>query len=111
MMLRILAAPRVLAGVRLAAICAAFAFVSLLAATDAARAQTGALPPAPGAHDKAAAGGYTGARASLAGDHGSALEPYLFLAILAGGGLVAIILAFVADGAVRSTRPARPTHR
>ncbi len=72
-----------------------------------ALAQTpGALPTAPDAAQKAGSGGYTAAKASLPGDHGSPLEPYLFLFILAGGGVVAGAFAVATDRAVRSS--ARP---
>ncbi len=89
-----------------------FALVFTVAASlvpQLARAQAlGALPTAPAA-SRAAIGGYTAARASLPGENGSPLEPYLFLFILAGGGIVWVAFAIGADRYVRrSYRPSRP---
>ena len=81
-----------------------FALVFTVAASlvpQLARAQApGALPTAPAA-SRAAIGGYTAARASLPGENGSPLEPYLFLFILAGGGMSAdcVIRDLSSDGA------------
>lgn len=61
------------------------------------------LPTAPNAQ-KAGDGGYTGASASLPGDNGSPLEPYLYLAILAGGGILAALGVTVTDRRVRAAR-------
>jgi hypothetical protein len=104
-----LAALRLRAIARAAVLCGAFLFMTLLGTAGPARAQTpAALPTAPGAGPKAAAGGYTAAHASLPGDNGSPLEPYLFLFILAGGGVVAWALAIGTDVNVRrNTRPIR----
>ncbi len=59
-----------------------------------------ALPTAPAA-DRAGNGGYTAADASQPGEGGSPLEPYLFLAILAGGGILAGIGGVLTDRRVR----------
>jgi hypothetical protein len=72
----------------------------------ASPAQTpGALPTAPGAGERAGIGGYTEAKASLPGENGSPLEPYLFLFILAGGGVIGWVLAITTDIRVRRGRP------
>jgi len=76
--------------------------VAAMAAAEVANAQTPhALPTAPGA-DKAERGHATSARASLPGDNGSPVEPYLFLFILAGGGIIAGVAVNVTDRHVRS---------
>ena len=94
-------------GLRVLALCIALIAVGSIVTVGSARAQQapGALPPAPGAGEKSASGGYTGASASLSTNGGSALEPYLFLLILAGGGIIAVVFAFAADNNVRKTRP------
>jgi hypothetical protein len=80
----------------------AFVLATFFGASTIARAQApAALPTAPGAAIKAGQGGYTGAKASLPGDNGSPLEPYLFLFILAGGGLIAWIFAIATDARLR----------
>ena len=43
----------------------------------------------------------TAAKASLPGDNGSPLEPYLFTFLLAGGGLICAIAVRVSDARVR----------
>jgi hypothetical protein len=94
---------------RTAALCVALMLVAVVGVAGRAQAQTpNALPTAPDAGPKAAQGGYTDARASLPGDNGSPLEPYLFLFILAGGGIVAWGLAITTDIRLRrGSRPAR----
>jgi hypothetical protein len=94
---------------RTAVLCAALMLVAIVGVAGSALAQTpNALPTAPDASPKAAQGGYTAARASLPGDSGSPLEPYLFLFILAGGGIVAWGLAISTDIRLRrGSRPAR----
>jgi hypothetical protein len=77
------------------------AVVSASAGAQAATDVT--LPTAPNAQ-KAADGGYTAARASLPGDNGSPLEPYLYLAILAGGGIIAAVGVGLSDRRVRALR-------
>jgi hypothetical protein len=103
------AAQRFLATARAVVACGALLIATFIGAAGIAGAQTpAALPTAPGAGPKAAQGGYTAARASLPGDNGSPLEPYLFLFILAGGGVVAWALAIGTDINVRrNTRPIR----
>jgi hypothetical protein len=72
--------------------------------TPGAFAQTppAALPTAPGA-DRAVTTGAaaTAAKASLPGDNGSPLEPYLFTFLLAGGGLICAIAVRVSDARVQ----------
>jgi len=81
-------------------------FIGLTVAPNVARAQApAALPTAPGAAAKAGSGGYTAARASLPGDNGSPLEPYLFLFILAGGGIIGWAAALGTDVRIRRARP------
>jgi hypothetical protein len=58
------------------------------------------LPTAPAA-ERAGNGGYSYADASQPGEGGSPLEPYLFLAILAGGGIIAGIAGVMTDRRVR----------
>jgi hypothetical protein len=60
-----------------------------------------ALPTAPGASKAATDGPPSASLASLPGDNGSPVEPYLFLFILAGGGLIAVVAVRVADAVVR----------
>jgi hypothetical protein len=112
MNLRRIVPPSFLACIRTAVLCTGLCIAAVLAATVGARAQSpGALPTAPGAADKAGQGGYTGARASLPGDNGSPLEPYLFLFILAGGGVVAWVLAIGTDITIRRSGVARTPAR
>jgi hypothetical protein len=61
------------------------------------------LPMAPTAA-KSGDGGYTAASASLPGDNGSPLEPYLYLCILAGGGILAAVGVAITDRRVRAAR-------
>ena len=77
-------------------------FASGITVAGAQAPAPGALPTAAGAADKASQGGYTAARASLPGENGSPLEPYLFLFILAGGGIIAWVLAISTDVRLRS---------
>jgi hypothetical protein len=60
-----------------------------------------ALPTAPGADRTVTDGPATAARASLRGDNGSPLEPYLFMFILAGGGIISAISVRLADARIR----------
>jgi hypothetical protein len=54
-----------------------------------ASAQTpAALPTVPGAQRSVGTAPATSALASLPGDNGSPVEPYLFMFILAGGGII-----------------------
>lgn len=79
------------------------AFVlALVAAPAFALDKPGPLPTAPGA-SKAIVGGPT-AEASLPGDGGSPLEPYLYLVILAGGGLLSGVAMSVIDRQTRARR-------
>ena len=88
-----------------------FIYGVVVCAATAAQAATGAtLPTAPNAQ-RAADGGYTAARASLPGDNGSPLEPYLYLFILAGGGIIAAAGVAVTDRRVRSRRYDRAGNR
>jgi hypothetical protein len=92
----------------------AAAMVLCLVATQllaSAQAAPEPLPTAPGAGTKAGIGGYTAARASLPGDGGSPLEPYLFLFILAGGGIVAWGAALTTDYRLRATEARRSSCR
>jgi hypothetical protein len=76
---------------------------AIASAGTAAQAAQVALPTAPAA-DRASIGGYTAARASLPGDNGSPLEPYLYLAILAGGGIIAAVGVVASDRRIRGAR-------
>lgn len=82
----------------------AFAFVLALgfAGARAALAQV-ALPTAPAA-DRASQGGTTGAAASLPGENGSPLEPYLITWLLPASGIIAAIVVVVTDRRMRSSR-------
>ena len=67
-----------------------------------ASAQTpAALPTAPGADRAVGTAPATAAKASLAGDNGSPLEPYLFGFIFVGGGLIALLGVKLSDKAVQ----------
>jgi hypothetical protein len=84
---------------------AAFAFAAALWVTSAmASAQSPApLPTAPGADRTVNSGApATAARASLPGDNGSPVEPYLFMFILAGGGIIGVIGVKLSDRSVRA---------
>ena len=82
----------------------AFAFAAMLWITGAvASAQTAApLPTAPGADRAVGSAPPTAAMASLPGDNGSPLEPYLFVFILAGGGIIGAIAVKLCDRGVRA---------
>ncbi len=80
--------------------------IAVAAIASPVAAQTpapGNLPPAPGS-ERAGVGGVT-AGASLRGaPDKSALEPYLFLWLIPGFGLVALGTAVIADRRLRSIR-------
>jgi hypothetical protein len=76
---------------------------ALWLATAAASAQSPApLPTAPGADRAVGTAPATAAKASLPGDNGSPLEPYLFTFILAGGGIIAAIAVKLCDRGILS---------
>ena len=64
-----------------------------------------AVPPA--VVQRAGEGGFTAARASLPGENGVPLEPFLYLTILAGGGIIAFLVAVTTDMRVRQSAPPR----
>jgi hypothetical protein len=74
----------------------------LCAANAMAQATPAALPTAPGADRTVGTAVSTAAKASLPGDNGSPLEPYLFTFILAGGGLICLVGVRLADKRIQS---------
>jgi len=79
---------------------AAPALAQTPATQEPASAAPAGLPTAP-ASERAGNGGYTSADASQPGEGGSPLEPYLFLTILAGGGIIAGIAGVLTDRRLR----------
>jgi len=79
---------------------AALAIVACALCAQAAFAQA-ALPTAPAA-DRAAQGGLTGAAASLPGDNGSPLEPYLVTWLLPVSGILTALVLVSVDKNMRT---------